>query len=490
MDALVWSDRFLTGLATVDAQHERLVELINAFGELNARTSEVPRAELEAVVDELTRYAHTHFFDEEALMRAGGVDPRFVSQHVAQHAHFLRDVGQMRASDFLGRPETARVLLRFLLHWLAFHILGTDMQLARQLELLRLGETAEAAYAAEVREVEGPAQLLLGALDDLLRVIAVRNAELTEANRTLEARVAERTAELQASIDALRSTQMKLVESEKLASVGQLASGMAHEINNPLAYITGNLTALEDHTAALFKVLDAEQALEPELPEPARARLEQVRRQVDLAFVREDLAPLLAQTREGVGRVQTIVRDLKDFSHVDSATLTDVDLKSCVEATLKVVGSRHREGVTFETSFGAAPRLHCQAAQVNHALLSLVLNAAQAVRDTPGGRGAVAIRTGLDGAFAFVEVKDTGVGMAPEVLSRAFEPFFTTRAPGQGVGLGLSTTYNCARAHGGRVDAASEPGVGSTFRLSLPIDGHEDLPAPSLRNDFNGRRYA
>jgi two-component system, NtrC family, sensor kinase len=488
MEALTWDASFLTGISTVDVQHEHLVRLINDFGNLTARTVAVPRQELEAVVEELIRYAHTHFVDEEAYMREAGLDPRYQTQHEGQHARFLRDVSHMQAANFLEAAETSQVLFRFLLHWLAFHILGSDMQLARQAERVRRGEAPADALAAEVHEEKGPTQLLLGALDDLMRVVAQRNAELTEANRTLEQRVAERTAELRASIDALRATQVQLLEAEKLASVGQLASGLAHEINNPLAFISSNLKALEDHTAALLEVVDAVQSMAPELPGAARARLEAARDEADLDFVREDLAALLTQTRSGVTRVQAIVRDLKDFSRVDGSSLIDLDVKSAVEAALKVLPAKRREGVALVTDFGLVPRVRCQAAQVNHALLNLVQNATQAVQDRLDHTGTVTVRTGIEGASVFVEVADTGVGMAPEVLAHAFEPFYTTRPPGQGMGLGLSTAYNCAQSHGGRLEARSRVGEGSTFRLVLPLQRRVDEPA-KLTNDFNTRRY-
>lgn len=491
MDALTWTDRFLTGLPMVDTQHEKLVALINRFGELNARRAEVPREQLEAVVGELARYAHTHFVDEEALMHARGVDSRFITSHSALHAHFLRDVEQMRASKFLDAPETSRVLLRFLLHWLAFHILGIDMQLARQVERLDRGESAAAAYAAEVHAAEGPATLLLGALDDLMRVVAERNRELTEANRTLEARVAERTAELQVSLQTLRATQAQLVEAEKLASVGQLASGVAHEINNPLAFISSNLAVLGDHADSLLQVIDTAQALEPQLAAPGRAALRQAIEKADLTFVRADLKGLLDQSREGVTRVQSIVRDLKGFTHVDGGSCIELDLNQAVEATLKMVPADRRQGVAVVTRFGAAPRVRCHAAQVNQSLLALVQNALQAVRDREQHPGTVTVRTGLEGALAFIEVADTGIGMTPEVLAHCFEPFFSTRPPGKGTGLGLTTAYNCAQAHGGRLEATSRPGEGSTFRLWLSQQGPAKDAAPGeLTNDFNTRRYS
>ena len=175
MEALEWSDRFLTGIRVVDHQHEELVRLINEFGELASRAVPVSRAQQEAVLERLVAYARTHFLDEEGTMDAAHLDPRFVTAHKVAHARFLRDVTQMKEANFLEKPETVRVMLRFLLHWLAFHILGTDMQLARQMERVARGETAQAAYAAEVHDVEGPAALLLSAVDDLMRVVAQRN---------------------------------------------------------------------------------------------------------------------------------------------------------------------------------------------------------------------------------------------------------------------------------------------------------------------------
>lgn len=494
MDALIWSDRFVTGMAKVDEQHQGLVTLINAFGELIARNADVPRAELEAVADELIRYAHRHFVDEEEEMRAAGLDPRFLTKHAGEHARFLRDVGQMRASGVFAETNTSGVLLRFLLHWLAFHILGIDMQMARQVERLAKGESAADAYAAEVKDVQGPAHLLLAALDDLMRVIALRNEALMVANATLEARVAQRTAELQRTVDELRSTQVKLVETEKLASVGQLASGLAHEINNPMAFVSANVNALGEHAGALLEVVEAMEQLEPKLPSDARARFDAAKKDADVEFIREDLGVLLEETRTGVTRVQDIVRDLKDFSHVDGERLVDADLKACVEATLKVLSPKLRVGVTFATVFGAVPRLRCQAAQVNQALHGLIVNAAQAVQDTPGAEGRVEVRTLVEGESAVVEVTDTGVGMPADVLSRAFEPFFTTRPPGQGVGLGLSTAYSCAKAHGGTLEARSKVGLGSTFRLVLPLVGAPREAGPrapgDLSNPFNTRRYS
>ncbi len=195
----------------------------------------------------------------------------------------------------------------------------------------------------------------------------------------------------------------------------------------------------------------------------------------------EDLGALVRDTREGLTKVKTILSDLKSFARVDALTLSEVPVGSCVELAMKMVTTTQREGVTFSTDLRVAPRVRCIGAQVNRAVLSLLLNATQAVRDGAAGRGKVSVLTGQDGEFAFIEVKDDGVGMTREVLARAFEPFFTTRAPGKGTGLGLSSAYQCAQAHGGRLEAVSEPGVGTTMRLLLSLTGHREA------NDKSGR---
>lgn len=467
------------------------MEIVNAFGELQTRTGTVPASKLALLVEDLVHYARTHFVDEEALMRAAGVDSRFIVDHSAQHSRFLRDVSEMQRAHFYDEPQTAQVLLSYLMSWLAFHILGSDMQLARQIKRLERGEAAEVAYAAEERESDGPAHLLLSALDDLLRVLSLRNSELSELNRQLESRVAQRTSELEGTIGVLRATQGMLLESEKLASVAQLASGMAHEINSPLAAVSSNVTLLGDYASSLLEVADLAKKVAPALPASSRLALSEAWRAGKLDSVHDDLGPLLEDTRLGLDRVKTILRDLKSFARVDSLTLSEVQLGSCVEAALKMVAAAQREGVSFTTDLQATPPLRCLAAQVNQAVLGLLINAAQAVRDRPGGRGTVNVRTGVEGGYVFVEVKDDGVGMRPEVLARAFEPFFTTRAPGKGVGLGLSSAYQCALAHGGRLEAHSEPAVGTTMRLVLSLEGPPEGAQPlGLTNAYNTRRTA
>ncbi|MFZ5444199.1 MAG: sensor histidine kinase [Myxococcota bacterium] len=451
MDALTWGDRFLTGLERIDDEHRRLFELVSAFGALVAREAGVPRAELEKLLDEVAGYARTHFIDEEAVMQEAGVDERFASAHRRQHARFLLDVGAMRGPDFLSASGAARALLRFLLNWLASHILGADMQLARQIERIRKGQSPAEAWEAEAHEDQAPGLLLMDALDEVLGVVTRRNEELART-------VAE-----------LRFMQAHLVEQEKLATVGVLASGVAHELNNPLAFVTANVASLGDHLSAMWSVIDSALSVAPALPEAQRLLFERARDQADLPFVRTDLAQLVDETRIGLQRLQDIVKSLREFAGVHSTTTIEVDLRNCVETTVRLIPSRLREGVRFVTHHAPAPPVCCRVTQVNHAILNLLLNATQAVRDT-GRPGLVTVRTGPERHGVFVEVQDEGIGIPEELRSRIFEPFFTTRAAGHGAGLGLANARACAVSHGGSLTVESAPGQGSVFHLWLPTE--------------------
>lgn len=235
-------------------------------------------------------------------------------------------------------------------------------------------------------------------------------------------------------------------------------------------------------------MVDLAHELAPRLDPADGARFAEAHRGADVDFIRDDLAHLLAETRGGLKRVEAIVRDLKEFTHVDGGARVDLDLRTAVESTLRMLPARTRLGVKFDCEFGSTPRVRCQAAQVNQALTNLVTNAAQAVQE--GSSGIVTIRTGAAEGVVWVEVEDTGVGMTPEVLAHAVEPFFTTRAPGQGLGLGLTAAYNCAQAHGGRLELSSVQGCGSVARLILSTRSAGDEIAQPLANAFNVRRYS
>jgi len=264
--------------------------------------------------------------------------------------------------------------------------------------------------------------------------------------------------------------QEQLVQSEKLASIGQLAAGVAHEINNPIGYIFSNFGTLEDYLGKLFAMLAAYEAAEGHVGAvEVAARLRRLRDEVELDFLKEDIPVLMRESRQGIVRVRQIVQDLKDFSRVDSTQeFQRADLHHGIDSTLNVVANEVKYKADVVKEYGELPDVECLPSQINQVVMNLVVNAAQAMGDA---RGRILIRTGVaaDRENVWVEVADTGSGMSPDTLKRIFEPFFTTKPVGKGTGLGLSLSYGIVQKHNGRIDVDSVPGQGTTFRVTLPV---------------------
>jgi signal transduction histidine kinase len=266
----------------------------------------------------------------------------------------------------------------------------------------------------------------------------------------------------------LSAAQEKLMQSEKLASIGQLAAGVAHEINNPVGYVFSNIGTLEKYVTDLFRVLKAYEAAEPKLAHTEEgAAIAALRREVELDYLKEDIPALMAETMEGVRRVRKIVQDLKEFSHVDTRQDWEwTNLHKGLDSTLNIVNNEVKYRADVVKSYGELPEVQCLASELNQVFMNLLVNAAHAVVKP---RGTIAVRTGTDGPQVWVEVEDDGSGISKENLSRIFDPFFTTKAVGKGTGLGLSLAYGIVQKHGGRIDVDSEPGRGTRFRVTIPI---------------------
>ncbi len=287
-----------------------------------------------------------------------------------------------------------------------------------------------------------------------------------------------RIRELEGAAEQLNAAQDRLVQSEKLASVGQLAAGVAHEINNPVGYVASNLGSLRDYVADLFELLALYEQLEPAL-EQSDERLQKVaelKGRIDLAYLREDLPSLLQECDEGISRVKKIVQDLKDFSRTDTGEWQWADLVKGLESTLNVVWNELKYKARVSKEFAELPHVHCVPSQINQVFMNLLVNAAQAIVES----GEITIATGLTGPRVWVRVTDTGSGIEPDKLGRIFEPFFTTKEPGKGTGLGLSVSYGIVRRHGGEIEVESEPGKGTTFTVWLPVEGPETETGESV----------
>ncbi len=309
--------------------------------------------------------------------------------------------------------------------------------------------------------------------------VASRTVELSSANARLQSEIQDRTAaertvqerntELEGLNRKFSEAQSQLLQSEKMASVGQLAAGVAHEINNPIGFVHANLSVLRQYVEDIFKVLAVYGRIERALPDdhPELGQLRDVKQRVEIDYLCNDTLDLLSETQGGVTRVKKIVQDLKDFSHLDKAEWQRFDIHQCLDSTLNMIAHELKYKVDVIKEYGQLPQIHCLPFQLSQVFVNLLMNAAQAIDQ----RGNVNIRTTSDGDSVWIAVSDTGGGIEPAHLRRIFEPFFTTKPVGMGTGLGLSVSYSIIQRHGGTIEASSQPGSGTTFTIRLPING-------------------
>ena len=271
----------------------------------------------------------------------------------------------------------------------------------------------------------------------------------------------------------MEQADAQLLQSAKMVSIGQLAAGVAHEINNPIGFISSNLHSLGEYINDLKRVLAAYDGLlsacgkgHSDLQGIA-AEVSKVRDGCDLDFIVSDLDNLLSESAEGTLRVRKIVADLRDFSHVDSGDVSDADINELLDKTINVAWNELKYKTEVVREYGQIPAIPCYGGKLGQVLLNLLVNAAQAIEE----RGTITLRSGEDTGHVWVEVEDTGSGMPPEVADRVFDPFFTTKEVGKGTGLGLNLAYNIIESHGGRISIKSRVGEGTTFRIELPIAG-------------------
>ena len=271
----------------------------------------------------------------------------------------------------------------------------------------------------------------------------------------------------------LEEAQNQLLQSEKMASIGQLAAGVAHEINNPIGFVSSNLTTLRQYVDDLMRLVDAGNSAADQLAaEPLLASVRKVRDEIELDYLREDLPQLLDESADGLTRVKKIVQDLKDFSRVDQSEWQEADLNAGLESTLNVVRNEVKYKAEVVKALAPLPAVRCIAAQLNQVFMNLIVNASHAIPQ----QGTITLSSGSEGLWAWVQVADNGCGMSDEVKRRIFEPFYTTKEVGKGTGLGLSLSFSIVQRHGGAIQVRTAPGEGSAFRVWVPIGGPDALP--------------
>jgi two-component system, NtrC family, sensor kinase len=258
------------------------------------------------------------------------------------------------------------------------------------------------------------------------------------------------------------------LQSEKMASIGQLAAGVAHEINNPVGYVNSNLGTLKKYAMDIFAMLNKYEATvalikgNPELLEDLQA----FRKKIDLAYIQKDTMDLLAESLEGLDHVKKIVADLRNFSHAGSEeTWKSADIQQILESSLNMVANELKLKCEVRKEYSPLPKVFCLPLRLNQVFMNLLLNAAQSIKE----HGVVTLRTGQSGNQVWIEIADTGQGVEPQNMNRIFDPFFTTKPVGQGTGLGLALSYGIVEKHLGKIDVQSEIGKGTTFRIWLPI---------------------
>ena len=307
-----------------------------------------------------------------------------------------------------------------------------------------------------IRDADGKPLEVVGSLTDITD------------RKLMEEALQKKGEEQQQLIQQLQEAQAQLLQSEKMASIGQLAAGIAHEINNPIGFINSNMGALKTYVDTLCELTDHVDQTVQDLPgqDDLKTKVRQFKKQADYEFLKDDVADLVRESLDGLKRVKDIVQSLKDFAHIGETDWQFADLHAGIDSTLTIANNEFKYKATVQKDYGNLPQVKCLASQLNQVFMNLIVNAAQAIKDN----GVITIRTGIDNDGVWIEIGDNGAGIAPDIMTRIFDPFFTTKPVGKGTGLGLSLSFNIVAKHGGRIDVTSELGQGTRFTVHLPIN--------------------
>lgn len=262
-----------------------------------------------------------------------------------------------------------------------------------------------------------------------------------------------------------------LLQQDRMASLGQLAAGVAHEINNPMGFIMSNLGSLKDYVEALTQYIQVlEVIIESSCPDEQKSCAASLQQQLDITFISSDIGPLLKESLEGAERIRQIVFDLKDFARLDENMIKETDLNQCIRSTSNILKNELRQVGKLDLQLGELPSIRCNPQLINQVISNLLLNASQAIKE----EGNITIKSWSENDQVLFSITDTGQGIPQEIIKRIFEPFFTTKEVGKGTGLGLTITYDNVRKHNGEILLESEPGKGTCFTVRLPIHPLEE----------------
>lgn len=387
----------------------------------------------------------------------------FVSENITQWGYSTQDMlsGRPQFSAMIHPDDLQRVVDEVL----GYTANGLNTFLQEYRLLTRDGQVIWVEDRTIVqRNADGTPRFYDGILTDMTE----RKNRLESMNKALS---------MQRQLNKrLEEAHNQLLQSEKMASIGQLAAGIAHELNNPIGFVHSNVGTLEGYLRDLMDIIDCYEEYTSSLGEeaPPRVRIEQIKDERDFKYVREDIFNLLSESKDGLNRVRKIVQDLKSFSHVGEQEWQAADLHQGLDSTLNIVWNELKYKCKIIKEYGDLPKVFCLISQLNQVFMNLLINAGQAIEST----GTITMRTALhDEDSVLIEICDTGKGIDTEHLNRIFEPFFTTKPVGKGTGLGLSLSYSIIERHHGRIEVSSVVGQGSCFRIIIPIE-QSALPKP------------
>lgn len=297
--------------------------------------------------------------------------------------------------------------------------------------------------------------------------VAIEHAQLVDQLSRKNKDLVQKNSNLDTKNLELRAMQSQLIHQEKMASLGRLVAGIAHELNNPINFVHGNLPYLRNYFDDLKKIVDAFD----ELPAEHKASVDALKKKLKYTFLVTDLDNILADLDDGAERIRHIIRNLKSFSRLDEAELKEASIQEGIESSLKILSQYYgRDKIPVRMEFAEIPPILCYPGQLNQVWMNLFSNAAQAVESRSEPR--VSVKLEVENGKVLISVADNGTGIKPEVQSKIFEPFYTTKPVGQGTGLGLSICHSIIERHGGQIWCESAPGQGTTFRVRLPIYDH------------------
>lgn len=311
---------------------------------------------------------------------------------------------------------------------------------------------------------------LAKSINQLVQWVAEYTHELELARQTLEERVEERTEELTAALHQLKHTQTQLIQTEKMSSLGQMVAGVAHEINNPINFIHGNLEYANEYIINLLHLL---RLYQQEYPQPTEAIAQEIA-EIELEFITEDLLKLLESMKIGSERIRQIVLSLRNFSRLDESQMKLVDIHEGIDNTLLILNSRLKQGIEVVKNYGDLPEVECYPAQLNQVFMNIIANAIDALEESSHDSKKekipqILIQTQkLDSSQILVRICDNGPGIPSAIQNKLFDPFFTTKEPGKGTGIGLAICYQIVEKHRGKIEVISSLGGGAEFAIALP----------------------